>query len=79
MVRGAGGSEGIYFFKRGKRTVTRAGRTTFILLASEMDKLALYVGENGAVDAEVVDLLVARSLEQDVFALIDFAVKQRIR
>ncbi|MDT8861428.1 DNA polymerase III subunit delta [Alkalihalobacillus sp. MEB130] len=49
-----------------------------LLLASEMEKLSLYVGEGGTVTGDVVDLLVARSLEQDVFALIEFAVKRRL-
>ncbi len=52
--------------------------TNLLQLSSEIEKLALYVGENGVVDEKVVDLLVARTLEQNVFALTDLAVKQRM-
>lgn len=71
-------SKGFSFSKDGKERLLERVGPQLLLLASEMDKLALYVGENGEVDAAVIDLLVARSLEQDVFALIDFAIKQRI-
>jgi DNA polymerase-3 subunit delta len=68
----------IRFLNDGKEHLLARTGPHLLMLASEMEKLALYVGENGIVDAEIVDLLVARSLEQDVFALIDFAVKQRL-
>ncbi|MBP3951325.1 DNA polymerase III subunit delta [Bacillus suaedae] len=57
--------------------VERVG-VNLLQLASEMEKLSLYVGSEGVVNEDIIDLLVARSLEQDVFALIDFAVKQRL-
>lgn len=71
-------AKGFTFSKDGKERLLERVGPQLLMLLSEMDKLALYVGENGTVNAEVVDLLVARSLEQDVFALIDFAVKQRL-
>ncbi len=66
------------FTADGKEHLLERVGPQLLLLASEMEKLALYVGDEGEVTGEVVDLLVARSLEQDVFALIDFAVKQRL-
>ncbi|KHF41921.1 DNA polymerase III subunit delta [Halalkalibacter okhensis] len=71
-------AKGFQFTSDGKNHLLERVGPKLLLLASEMEKLALYVGENGQVNAEVVDLLVARSLEQDVFALIEFAVKQRL-
>ncbi|WP_332690838.1 DNA polymerase III subunit delta [Halalkalibacter lacteus] len=71
-------AKGFGFTNDGKEHLLARTGPHLLMLASEMEKLALYVGVNGVVDAEVVDLLVARSLEQDVFALIDFAVKQRL-
>lgn len=66
------------FSQEGKdRLLERLG-PQLLLLISEMDKLALYVGEGGVVTGEIVDLLVARSLEQDVFALIDYAIKKQL-
>lgn len=46
-------------------------------LASEMNKLALYVGEGGIIRSEDVTLLVAKTLDQNIFDLIDFAINQR--
>ncbi|WP_100372227.1 DNA polymerase III subunit delta [Bacillus sp. FJAT-45037] len=49
-----------------------------LMMASELHKLSLYVGDDGEIGAEAVELLVARTLEQDVFALIDYAVKKQL-
>ncbi|MCM3761535.1 DNA polymerase III subunit delta [Alkalihalobacillus oceani] len=69
--------KGFRFTGRGKEQLVERVGPQLLLLASEIEKLALYVGENGQVDEDVVALLVARSLEQDVFALLDLAVKQQ--
>ncbi|WP_332633413.1 DNA polymerase III subunit delta [Halalkalibacter flavus] len=71
-------AKGFRFTSDGKDHLLERVGPQLLLLASEMEKLALYVGQEGQVDGKVVDLLVARSLEQDVFALIEFAVKQRL-
>ncbi len=44
-------------------------------MASEIKKLALHVGENNEVLKEHVSSLVVRSLEQDIFVLVDGVVK----
>ncbi|MDV2683061.1 DNA polymerase III subunit delta [Alkalihalophilus lindianensis] len=59
-----------------ERLVERLG-FDLLMLAGELEKMALYVGEE-EITVDVVELLVARTLEQDVFALIDFAVKKRL-
>jgi DNA polymerase-3 subunit delta len=41
------------------------------LLDKELEKLALYVGEGGTIDDEVIEKLATRTLEQDVFSLIE--------
>ncbi|WP_400164118.1 DNA polymerase III subunit delta [Brevibacillus sp. TJ4] len=41
------------------------------LLDKELEKLALFVGEGGKVSDEVIEKLATRTLEQDVFALIE--------
>lgn len=46
-------------------------------LQTELEKLALYVREDGYVTEELISLLVARSLEDNVFALIDHVVNRR--
>ncbi|MBW7473747.1 DNA polymerase III subunit delta [Paenibacillus oenotherae] len=40
-------------------------------LAHEVDKLCLHAGESGAITADVVEALIASTVEEDVFALID--------
>lgn len=41
------------------------------LLDAELDKLAVYVGEKGSIDANDVDLLVGRSRSANVFRIMD--------
>lgn len=60
-----------------EKLVTKVG-TNLFLLVSEMEKLALYVGEGGTVTEQHVDHLTARSLEQDIFSLIDKALKKKL-
>ncbi|MDX8359525.1 DNA polymerase III subunit delta [Cytobacillus sp. IB215316] len=51
--------------------------TNLMLLTTEIDKLALYVGPGGNISHETVTLLVARTLEQNIFTLIDFIVQRK--
>ncbi|MFY0545132.1 DNA polymerase III subunit delta [Brevibacillus sp. H7] len=49
------------------------------LLDKELEKMVLYAGGNGAaITDEVIDLLASRTLEQDVFALIEQVVAGRL-
>ncbi|GEB31900.1 MULTISPECIES: DNA polymerase III subunit delta [Brevibacillus] len=41
------------------------------LLDKEVEKLALYVGVGGSITDEIIEMLGARTLEQDVFGLIE--------
>ncbi|MEJ8547476.1 DNA polymerase III subunit delta [Brevibacillus borstelensis] len=41
------------------------------LLDKELEKMSLYVGKGGAITEEVIEKLASRTLEQDVFALIE--------
>lgn len=49
-----------------------------MIMSSEMNKLTLYAADGGVITKEIVYDLVARSLEEDIFALVDATVKQRI-
>lgn len=53
------------------------GGTNLQSLSSELEKISLYVGQGGVVTEEVVDKLVTRTTEQDVFMLIDDIVRLR--
>ncbi|TCN24643.1 DNA polymerase III subunit delta [Mesobacillus foraminis] len=57
--------------------VTLSG-TNLFMLTSEIDKLILYAGDARKINAEMVDKLVARSLEQNIFTLIDKVVHRKI-
>ncbi|WP_312117054.1 DNA polymerase III subunit delta [Brevibacillus reuszeri] len=48
------------------------------LLDKEIEKMALYVGEGAAITDEVIVMLGARTLEQDVFALIEQVASGRL-
>ncbi|GAF65982.1 DNA polymerase III delta subunit [Bacillus sp. TS-2] len=48
--------------------------TNLLLLTQEIDKLALYAGEGEEITEDMVKILVSRTLEQDIFALIDLAI-----
>ncbi|QRG69529.1 DNA polymerase III subunit delta [Brevibacillus choshinensis] len=48
------------------------------LLDKEVEKLALYVGNGGKITDQVIEDLCARTLEQDVFALIEQVASGRL-
>lgn len=57
--------------------LTLAG-TNLFLLTSEIDKLALYVGDLRRIEEDTVENLVSRSLEQNIFSLVDKIVHRKI-
>ncbi|WP_428909187.1 DNA polymerase III subunit delta [Niallia sp. Krafla_26] len=52
--------------------------TNLFMLTSEIDKMALYVGQGHVIDSRTVEDLVARSLEQNIFTLVDKIVNRRM-
>ncbi len=48
------------------------------MLTSEVDKLALYTGKGLTIDVETVEKLVPRSLEQNIFTLVEKIVSRQI-
>lgn len=48
-------------------------------LSAEIEKLSLYVGQGGRVTGDVVDALVTRTTEQNVFILIEDIVRLRLQ
>ncbi|MBD7935786.1 MULTISPECIES: DNA polymerase III subunit delta [Cytobacillus] len=57
--------------------LTLSGMNLF-MLTSEMDKLALYGNDEKRITVEMVDQLVSRSLEQNIFTLVDKVVHRDI-
>ncbi|EKN64380.1 DNA polymerase III subunit delta [Neobacillus bataviensis LMG 21833] len=60
-----------------ERLLTLVG-TNMFMIAGEVDKLALYAAEEKRVDVHLVDALVARTLEQNIFTLIEKVVQRRL-
>jgi len=52
--------------------------TNMFMITSEVDKLALYAADQKQIDANLVDKLVARSLEQNIFTLIEKVVQRKL-
>lgn len=60
-----------------ERMIELVGANLF-MLASEMDKMSLYVDQSATIDEEIVEQLVAKSLEQNIFSLIDKIVSRNV-
>lgn len=60
-----------------ERMVALAG-TNLFMLANEIEKMALYAKDKKLIDASVVEKLVAKSLEQNIFSLIDKVVQRKL-
>lgn len=67
--------ENVIFDEGAEQELITLTAANLMQMASEMKKLALHVGENNAVHKEHVSALVVRSLEQDIFVLVDGVVK----
>ncbi|WP_349407890.1 DNA polymerase III subunit delta [Pseudalkalibacillus sp. SCS-8] len=48
------------------------------LLIGEVNKMALYVGEGGVIEPSIVDELISRSLESNVFTMVEHVANRRI-
>lgn len=48
------------------------------MLSNELVKMAQYVGKQGIITAETVQELIAKQIEQDVFALVEHVVQLRL-
>ncbi|MGG5254988.1 DNA polymerase III subunit delta [Neobacillus sp. SM06] len=57
--------------------LTLVGPNLF-MLTSEVDKLALYASGKETIDTHLVEMLVSRSLEQNIFTLIDKVVQRKL-
>jgi DNA polymerase III subunit delta len=51
--------------------------TNMFMITSEVDKLALYAADEKQIKASMVEKLVSRSLEQNIFTLIERVVQRR--
>ncbi|WP_027407863.1 DNA polymerase III subunit delta [Anoxybacteroides tepidamans] len=59
-------------------TLLQLAGTNLMSLANELDKLSLFVGQGGTIEKETVELLVSRTLEHNVFVLIEKVVQRNV-
>jgi DNA polymerase-3 subunit delta len=52
--------------------------TNMFIITNEVDKLALYAADQKRIDVNLVEMLVARSLEQNIFSLIEKVVQRKL-
>ena len=50
---------------------------SLMMIAGEIEKLALFAGQGGTIDEQSVTKLVSKTIEQDVFSLVDHVVHRR--
>jgi DNA polymerase III subunit delta len=60
-----------------ERMLVLAG-TNLFLLTSEVDKLALYASDERKINVDIVEKLVSKSLEQNIFTLIEKVVQRKL-
>ena len=52
--------------------------TNLMMLTNELDKMMLYVEETNSITVDIVEKLVAKSLEQNIFSLVDSVLQRNI-
>ncbi|KIL46059.1 DNA polymerase III subunit delta [Jeotgalibacillus campisalis] len=77
-VKQRAGQAGVQIEDQAVNKIIELAGTNLFLLSGEIDKLALYAFESSQITQEMVDKLTARSIEQNVFELIDRAVHNKI-
>lgn len=69
-------NHGVVMDEEAMETLLQLAGTNVMSLANELDKLALFVGQGGTVTKETVEILVSRTLEQNVFALVEKVIQR---
>ncbi|MDQ0269519.1 DNA polymerase III subunit delta [Cytobacillus purgationiresistens] len=77
-IRDRAASNGVQIDEEAVELMLRLSGTNLFMLTSEMDKLALYAEEDKRIDVNMVEKLVSRSLEQNIFTLVDKIVHRNI-
>lgn len=77
-VKERAGYNGVEISDRAIELMLTLAGTNLFMLTSEVDKLALYVSEHKRIDEETIEKLVSRSLEQNIFTLVDKIVHRKI-
>src|SRR5699024_5245849 len=59
--------------------IERESSTNLFLLQNEMEKMALYVGENGVVTEQIAERLISKNLNSSAIRLVDAVIEQDLR
>lgn len=70
--------EGATYTKEGHERLLSLAGTHMAVLVNEVKKCALYAGEDIPIDAVVVEKLASRSLESDVFAMVNRIMERNL-
>ena len=69
--------ENVYITKEATNELMVLTANDLMIMHQELKKLSTYVGDGGSITPDDVRLLVARSLEQNIFELIDHVIHRR--
>jgi DNA polymerase-3 subunit delta len=69
-------TNGVTIAEEAKETLLQLAGTNLMSLANELDKLSLFVGKGGTIEKETVEMLVSRTLEQNVFVLVEKVIQR---
>lgn len=59
--------------------IERESSTNLFLLQNEMEKMALYVGENGVVTEQIAETLISKNLNSSAIRLVDAVIEQDLK
>lgn len=68
---------GVEITKLAKEKLVQLLGSNLVMIAGEIEKLSLFAGEGGIIDEKVVEQLVSKTIEQDVFSLVDHVIHKR--
>jgi DNA polymerase III subunit delta len=71
-------SNGVTIDDEAKTLILQLTGTHLLMLTQEIDKMMLYVGQGGQITEDVVMTLVPRTLEQNIFTLIEKIVQRNL-
>ncbi|MBD8069215.1 DNA polymerase III subunit delta [Bacillus sp. PS06] len=71
-------TNGIAMSEEAKLLILQLTGTNLLMLTQEIDKMMLYVGQGGEITTDVVMDLVPRTLEQNIFTLIEKIVQRNL-
>ncbi|MFF2447620.1 DNA polymerase III subunit delta [Neobacillus sp. NPDC058068] len=77
-VKNRAKSSGIEFEPNAIEQLLALVGTNMFMITSEVDKLALYAADQKKIDVNLVEKLVSRSLEQNIFTLIEKVVQRKL-